>query len=176
MAYYPSRETVRRNRGLLLAIQRHVELGEPLILEPADGQSLGGARYWVRNLLKSAEVYPDFGFPDLADQVTVSITPDSKVLLKPKSVPSDRAPSVERFDEIMAMSELMAESAKEKALSFWPSAEFDEEGFIEGALDNGWEAHLSKLDDERIMAYCVRVSEHRPSSPFDLIGEEQDDN
>lgn len=175
MAYYPTRETVRRNQDLLTEIRYAVTDKEPLVLEPQEGQSVGGARYWVRNLLKSAEIYSDFGYADLAGMVTVGITNDGRVRIVPKTGPSPAAPTVSRFDEMMAMSELMADHAsRELELTFWPTETFDAEGFIEASLENGWEVMVVEQPDGSMVASCTRFADRR-ASPFDLIGGRDED-
>jgi len=173
VAYYPSRDLVRRHLDLLSEIETNVLAQTTMHLDPAPGQSAGGARYWMRNLLKSAEIYPDLGYPDLAAAVTVGLTNLGQVRIQPKSAPSRKAPSIERFDEMMAMSELMGELSRHRLLRFWPSDAFDAEGFVEGAAANGWGVDLTSNEAGHWEAKCTRFEDKRPESPFDYFGEDE---
>ena len=175
VAYYPSRDLVRRHLDLLREIQINVEAGTILTLDPAKEQSAGGARYWMRNLLKSAEIYHDLGFGDLAGSVTVGLTNTGQVRIKPKTTPSLKSPQISRFDEMMAISELMGELGKYRLLRFWPTPAFDVEGFVEAAAENGSEVDLASLPDGHWEARCVRFADKQVKSPFDYFGGGEDE-
>ena len=171
MAYYPTRSQVERNTGLLKQIQAAIIAGDELVISPAKNQSPGGAKYWIRNVFASADVFKDLGFAGLGAATIVSIMDDGRLRLYPSGLPSAASPSIDELDEMAVLAEAMT-GRPHSSILFTPSEDYDEPGLMDAVMDFGYDIQLTVLGDGMIKAELTKsegVEDVEPSSPFDIL-------
>lgn len=170
MGYYIKREHVERNLKLLQNIRDHLNRGEILTLT-YENESPSRIEYKIRNVLKSAETYTEFGFSDLFDKVTLSVKGNS-ILVKP------RYPGVTSYgdvvDESGALQQVINQSGTVGQIRFRPSPSYNEQAIREAVDSLGWIVDSIRSDGSDLIMVISRDEIQEPRSSrrdtaFDIL-------
>lgn len=171
MAYYLTRRQVEKHRDLLNQIRNAIDENKDVHIKPSANQTIGGCKYWIRNLLKCASQYPDFGYGDIANEIVVETMVGGSLVLKPSLRSSRVAPEIAIFDELAAMGEIISSAGNDLELEFTPSEDFHEGGMYDACYELGWK--LVTIAKHGSVCTIKLVREEATVSTFDVIkGEE----
>ncbi len=126
MGYSIRPEHVTHNAKLLEAIEATLLEGRIFIIKPVEGKSVSQIEFQIRNVLKSAEHYPDLGFGHLSSQIKISAKVHG-VELHPRY--GFAAPR--ELNELDVVTSLLTEIKSYVIHTFRPSDHYDEAAFID---------------------------------------------
>lgn len=160
MGYSTSRAKARDNKELFHQIEMAIEDGRAISFKPSLNQTPTALEFQIRNALKSAQAYPEFGFDHLDDQVTVS-QQGGQVTIKPrtKAIKAERTEE-ERGDSLVRfMGRLDSYSGTTLEDTFKMAPDDDITNIFEVIREKGWEIDGFQRDGLYVK---MMVSRERP--------------
>ncbi len=158
MGYWITRGAVTDNMELLEQIKDAVAGGTVVRLSVGHGEP-STLIYHVRQALKSAEFYGDYGFRHLCKAVTVSAT-DGQIIIKPRSY-AVAVDSVQ--DEMGVIGELVDYQGTFHTLRFRPTDKYVESGIRMACEGLSWDVETIKDNGDGTLTLSVsRPDDHKP--------------
>lgn len=163
MGYSIKREHVAHNKKVLQAIEDKISAGDTFILRPRKGMTASQVAFQIRNILKSAEAFEDYGFAHLASQVTIS-TKAKEVEIAPRYGYAE--PRI--LSDLAALEHLMQTNENFLTLTFHLRG--DIEDFVD-ALGDEWKVTSIHENEEAesVTVSFAREIEESADSPFSIL-------